>query len=742
MSNFKVPANQKKYARWVWLILLGPFAFLFLLVGLIATGVFGALPTFEELENPNSLLASEVYSSDMKTLGKYFRENRVNIHYKDLSPNIINALKATEDVRFEEHSGVDIRGLMRVLVKTVVLQQGAGGGSTITQQLAKNLFPRGESLSKPGLIIRKIKEWIIAVKLERNYTKHEILAMYLNTVEFGNNAFGIRSACTTYFQKDTKDVSLEEAAMLIGLLQAPSLYNPVRNPQNAINRRNTVIGQLEKYNFITEQQSDSLQKIPIKLNFQPDSHTSGLAQYFREVLKQDLMKWCKDHKKADGTPYNLYKDGLRIYTTIDTRMQAYAEDAVNTHMAELQKTFYDHWKGRIPWEDHPEIIDDAMKRSDRYRDMKAAGASESEIKKAFNKKVKMTVFSWKGERDTTMTPMDSIRYYKMFLRTGFMAMEPQTGYVRAWVGGNDYKYFQYDQVKDGKRQVGSTFKPFLYTLAMQEGYSPCYEVPNVPVTIIDKAGVAWTPSNSDGKYGGMLSLKEALANSVNCVSAYLMKQFGPEAVIQVARKMGISSPLDPYPSLALGTADVSVYEMVGAYSTFANKGVWTEPNYILRIEDKNGVVLQDFVPRKVEAISEETSYLMLNLMQGVTIFGTGARLRGSKYGFTNPIAGKTGTTQNQSDGWFMGITPELVAGCWVGCEDRSVHFRTTQLGQGANTALPVWGLFMKKVLADPDLNYSKGDFEKPEKPLGVELDCSKYKNPAGTNTDNKDFDIN
>lgn len=742
MSNFKVPANQKKYARWVWLILLGPFVFLFLLVSLIAAGVFGALPTFEELENPNSLLASEVYSSDMKTLGKYFRENRVNIHYKDLSPNIINALKATEDVRFEEHSGVDIRGLMRVLVKTVVLQQGAGGGSTITQQLAKNLFPRGESLSKPGLIIRKIKEWIIAVKLERNYTKHEILAMYLNTVEFGNNAFGIRSACTTYFQKDTKDVSLEEAAMLIGLLQAPSLYNPVRNPQNAINRRNTVIGQLEKYNFITEQQSDSLQKIPIKLNFQPDSHTSGLAQYFREVLKQDLMKWCKDHKKADGTPYNLYKDGLRIYTTIDTRMQEYAEDAVNTHMAELQKTFYDHWKGRVPWEDHPEIIEDAMKRSDRYRDMKAAGASESDIKKAFNKKVKMTVFSWKGERDTTMTPMDSIRYYKMFLRTGFMAMEPQTGYVRAWVGGNDYKYFQYDQVKDGKRQVGSTFKPFLYTLAMQEGYSPCYEVPNVPVTIIDKAGVAWTPSNSDGKYGGMLSLKEALANSVNCVSAYLMKQFGPEAVIQVARKMGITSPLDPYPSLALGTADVSVYEMVGAYSTFANKGVWTEPNYILRIEDKNGVVLQDFVPRKVEAISEETSYLMLNLMQGVTIFGTGSRLRGSKYGFTNPIAGKTGTTQNQSDGWFMGITPELVAGCWVGCEDRSVHFRTTQLGQGANTALPVWGLFMKKVLADPDLNYSKGDFEKPEKPLGVELDCSKYKNPSGTNTDNKDFDIN
>lgn len=742
MSNFKVPANQKKYARWVWLILLGPFVFLFLLVGLLAVGVFGALPTFEELENPNSLLASEVYSSDMKTLGKYFRENRVNIHYHDLSPNIINALKATEDVRFEEHSGVDVRGLLRVLVKTVVLQQGSGGGSTITQQLAKNLFPRGESLSKPRLIIRKVKEWIIAVKLERNYTKHEILAMYLNTVEFGNNAFGIRSACTTYFQKDTKDVTLEEAAMLIGLLQAPSLYNPVRNPQNAINRRNTVIGQLEKYNFITEQQSDSLQKVPIKLNFQPDSHTSGLAQYFREVLKQDLMKWCKEHKKADGSPYNLYRDGLRIYTTVDSRMQQFAEDAVNTHMAELQKTFFDHWKGRVAWDDHPEIIEDAMKRSDRYIDLKAKGVSEVKIKVELNKKVKMKVFTWKGERDTLLSPMDSIKYYKMFLRTGFMAMEPQTGFVRAWVGGNDYKYFQYDQVKDGKRQVGSTFKPFLYTVAMQEGYSPCYEVPNVPVTIIDKAGVAWTPSNSDGKYGGMLSLKEALANSVNCVSAYLMKQFGPDAVIQVARKMGITSPLEPFPSLALGTADVSVYEMVGAYSTFANKGVWTEPNYILRIEDKNGVVLQDFVPRKVEAISEETSFLMLNLMQGVTTFGTGARLRGSKYGFTNPIAGKTGTTQNQSDGWFMGITPELVAGCWVGCEDRAVHFRTTQLGQGANTALPIWGLFMKKVLADPDLNYSKGDFDRPEKPLGVEMDCSKYKNPSGTNSDNSDFDIN
>lgn len=729
-----------KYIKYLWIIVLAPVLFVFLLVGLTSAGIFGELPSFEELENPNSSLASEVYSADTKILGKYYVQNRVNIHFKDLSPNLVSALKATEDVRFEEHSGVDIKGLFRVFVKTIILQQDAGGGSTLTQQLAKNLFPRGET-NKVKIVFQKLKEWIIAVRLERNYTKQEILAMYLNTVEFGNNAFGIKSASTTYFSKQPSELKMEEAALLVGMLQAPSRYNPVRNVESATFRRNTVLGQMAKYNFISEEQKDSLINLPIKLNFRQESHTEGLAQYFREMLRQDLLKWCKDHKKADGTPYNLYRDGLRIYTTIDSRMQRYAEEAVQEHFAELQKTFYDHWKGRVPWSDHPELIDEAMKRSDRYISMKKGGASEAEIKKVFAKKTEMTLFSWKGEIDTTLSPLDSIKYYKMFYQTGFMSMEPQTGYVRAWVGGNNYKYFQYDHVKEGKRQVGSTFKPFLYTLAMQEGYSPCYEIPNVPVTIIDQAGVPWTPSNSDGKYGGMLSLKEALAESINCISAYLMKQFGPEAVVQVARKMGITSPLDPYPSLALGTADVSVYEMVAAYSTFANKGVYTEPQYILRIEDKNGVVLQDFVPRKVEAISEETSYLMLNLMQGVTLFGTGARLRGSKYGFTNPIAGKTGTTQNNSDGWFMGITPELVSGVWAGCEDRAVHFRTTQLGQGANVALPVWGLYMKKVYADPTLNYSKGSFEAPEKPLGVELDCSKYKNPVQQQNGGDDFGI-
>ncbi len=720
MSSFAPPKFQK-YLRLFWIAAAIPIVLLFFIVSATAYGLFGDLPSFEELENPKTYQATEVYSSDLKILGKYYIENRSIVHYADLSPSLINALKATEDIRFEKHSGIDIRGLLRAVVHF----GGAGGGSTLTQQLAKNLFPR-ENMSLPAFIIRKIKEWIIAVKLERSYTKEEILSMYLNTVEFGSNAFGIRSASITFFKKEPKELNTEESALLVGLLQAPSRYNPVRNPQNALARRNVVIGQLHKYKLLTDFEFDLLIRKPIKLNYEAEGHTTGPAPYFREMLRQELVRWCREHKKADGSSYNLYKDGLKIYTTINSHMQHYAEEAVKNHLSELQKTFNDHWKGKVAWKEFPEIITDAMKKSDRYHAMKEADSSEAAIKKAFNTKTKMKVFTWKGERDTLLSPLDSIKHYKMFLQTGFMSMEPQTGYIRAWVGGNDYKYFQYDHVKDGKRQVGSTFKAFLYTLAMQEGYSPCYKVPNVQVTITDPTtGVSWTPENSDGKYGGMLTLKYALAESVNCVSAFLIKQFGPEAVIQIARKMGITSHLDPYPSLALGTADVSVFEMVGAYSTFANKGVWVEPQYLLRMEDKNGVVLQDFVPKKVEAISEETAYLMLNLMKGVVDFGTSQRLR-FRYGFTNPIAGKTGTTQNQSDGWFMGITPELVSGCWTGCEDRSVHFRSIELGQGATLALPIWALYMKQVYADPSLNYSKEDFEKPEKPLSVELDCSKY----------------
>lgn len=708
-----------------WLMIVLPLVLVFSIVAVTASGMFGDLPSFEDLENPNSALASEVFSADGVLLGKYYYQNRTNVHYRELAPNLVNALKATEDIRYESHSGIDIRGLMRVLVKTVVLQQsGSGGGSTITQQLAKNLFPR-EKISGFKLATRKIKEWIIAVRLEKNYTKEEIIAMYLNTVEFGSNSFGIKSAAQTFFNKQPSQLKTEESAVLVGLLKAPTYYSPVRNPDNSIRRRNTVLYQMRRYDQITPQVYDSLKALPIKLRYQSEDHNAGTATYFREYLRLYLNKWCNDHKKNDGTNYNIYRDGLRIYTTIDSRLQKYAEDAVKEHMTSLQKSFFEHWKGRKAWAEVPEIITDAIKRSARYKELEENEADPDSIDKVFNTKVPMTIFTWKGERDTMMSPLDSIQYYKMFLLTGMMSMEPQTGYIKAWVGGTDYRYFKYDHVKEGKRQVGSTFKPFVYTLAMQEGYSPCYKVPNVRVTFTGEDGKLWSPENSDGKYGGMLSLKEALAESVNSVTAFLMKQFGPEAVIDIARKMGITSPIDPFPAICLGTPDISVYEMTGAYATFANKGVWTEPVFLTRIEDKNGVILQEFVPKKVEALSEETAFVTLSLLKGVVEVGTGVRLR-YKYGLTNPIAGKTGTSQNNSDGWFVGITPELVSGVWVGCEDRGVHFRTTALGQGASTALPIWAYFMKKVYSDKSINLSQADFERPEGKLSIELDCSRY----------------
>jgi len=726
----KASAGNRKYVKIFWALVLSPFLFMAIIIVLVSQNVIGnePLPTFDQLENPKSNLASEVISGDGKVLGKYFKENRTNIHYNELSPNIINALKATEDIRFESHSGVDIRGLLRAVFRGGT----AGGGSTITQQLAKNLFHEKPD-SKLERLVQKMQEWIISAKLERSYTKEEILAMYLNTVEFSSNAYGIKSASRTYFNKSPDSLNVQESALLVGMLQAPTRYNPSRNPKNALERRNVVLSQLKKYKFITEAQFDSIKTKPIKLSYQAEEHNVGLATYFREVLRGELTQWCKQHiNNSTGRPYNLYTDGLKIYSTIDSRMQRYAEEAMREHLTELQKTFYQHWKGKDPWGPHVEILTDGMRRSDRYYAMKQGGASEKEITKAFNKKVKMTVFSWKGDIDTVMTPMDSIKYYKKILRSGFMAMEPTTGHVKAWVGGIDYRYFQYDQVKDGSRQVGSTFKPFLYTVAMQEGYSPCYKVPNVRVSIpMPEGQPPWSPENSDNKYGGMLTLKEALANSVNCVSAYLMKEFGPDAMIAIARKMGITSPILPVPSICLGTADVSVFEMVGAYATFADKGVWTEPIYITRIEDKNGNVLEERIPRKVEAINEETAYLMLNLLKGVVEHGTGVRLR-YKYKLEAPIAGKTGTTQNQSDGWFMGITPDLVAGCWTGCEDRSVHFRSTDLGQGASVALPIWAMFMKKVYNDPTIKISQGDFARPNAPLSVELDCSKYVQPGSS----------
>lgn len=731
----------KKYIKIFWILIVTPLLLLVTLVIATALEWFGKLPTFEELENPKSNLATEIYTADGILLGKYYYQNRSNVHYRDLSPDLIHALKATEDIRFEEHSGVDIRGLARVLGKTVILRSSSsGGGSTLTQQLAKNLF-HNKPKSKWERARQKIQEWIIAVRLEKSYTKEEILAMYLNTVEFGENAFGIKSAARTFFNKTPDKLNVSESAMLVGLLQAPTRYSPVRNPKNALGRRGTVLAQMLKYNFLKKAEYDSISKIPIQLHYQSEDHNEGMATYFREVLRGELTQWCKENPKKDGSTYNIYKDGLRIYTTIDSRMQKYAEEAVREHLTELQKQFKDHWKGKVPWAQHPEVIEQGMKTSPRYQELKEAGIKEDSIKKVFNTKTEMTVFSWNGEIDTLMTPLDSIKYYKTFLQTGFMSMDPHTGYVKAWVGGNDYRYFQYDHVMQGKRQVGSTFKPFLYTLAMQEGYSPCYKIPNVPITIEIPGQPGWTPKNADGEYGGMLTLKEALANSVNCISAYLMKQFGPQATIGVARKMGITSPIDPVPAICLGTPDISVYEMVGAYGTFANKGVWTQPVYITRIEDKNGLVLKEYVPRKVEAISEETAYLMLNLLQGVVQYGTSVRLR-YKFGFTQPMGGKTGTTQEYSDGWFMGVTPDLVSGCWVGCEDRSIHFRTLTLGQGASMALPIWALYMKKVYADKSINLYQGEFEKPPGKLSVELDCSKYTEQNNINsTIDNDFKL-
>ena len=728
---------QRRYLTLFWLIFISPFVIIGLILFMATKGWIGEeLPSFADLENPKSALASEIVSCDQHVIGKYFIQNRTNIHYYELSPNVIHALKATEDIRFESHSGVDLRGLLRAVFSAGT----SGGGSTITQQLAKNLFHERPD-SKAQRVIQKIQEWIIAVQLERRYTKEEIMAMYLNTVEFSSNAFGIKSASRTYFNKTPDSLNVQEAAVLVGMLQAPTKFNPVRNPKNSLARRNVVLSQLAKYDFITRTQYDSISALPIKLDFQQDDHNYGMATYFREVLRKEMLDWCKEHiNNSTQKPYNLYTDGLKIYTTIDSRMQRYAEEAMKEHLTELQKKFFEHWKGREPWEKHTEILTEGMKRSDRYIAMKAAGATDKEINKAFATKVPMKIFSWKGEVDTMLSPMDSIKYHKKIFQCGFMAVEPKSGYVKAWVGGNDYRIFKYDHVKEGKRQVGSTFKPFLYTLAMQEGYSPCYQVPNVRVYFDLPTGETWSPDNSDNKYGGMLTLKQGLAESVNCVSAYLMKQFGPQAMIEICRKLGIESPIDPVPAICLGTPDVSVYEMVGAYAAFANKGVWTQPQYITRIEDKNGNVLQEFVPKKVEAINEQAAYLMTNLMQGVVQFGTGARLRG-QYKLTAPIAGKTGTTQNQSDGWFIGITPELAAGAWVGCEDRVVHFRSIEMGQGAREAMPIWALFMQRVYADKTLHISTADFEPPAEPLTVEMDCNKYKqdNRQDEGKDDKDF---
>jgi len=712
----KKNADFSKYVKAFWLLFVSGILFVVLFFFAISAGVFGELPTFEDLENPKSSLASEVIAVDGVVLGKYYIQNRSFTKYEELSPYLIEALIATEDARFEKHSGIDARGLLRA----IVFLGNKGGASTITQQLALNLFSGQRASSKPERIMQKLKEWVISIRLEQRYTKPEILAMYLNTVDFGYNSFGIKSAARTYFNKDVKNLNVQEAAVLVGILKGITLYSPVRNPERSLNRRNTVIGQMVKYGYLEESAADSIKALPIELNLRPQSHSAGLATYFREYLRMELNEWIENNRKPDGSKYNLYKDGLKIYTTIDSRMQEHAEEAVKVHMKALQQSFFDHWKGKEPWGEHTDILKMGMKRSDRYRSLKLEGYSDEEITSIFNTPVETRLFSWNGWIDTLISPMDSIKYAKRFLHTGFMAMEPQSGHVKAWVGGIDIDFSQYDHVNlTAKRQAGSTFKPLVYTLAIDNGFDPCSRIPNYPVTFEQFQN--WTPKNYDGKNGGSLTMFQGLAASINNIVAYLMKQVGPEAVIELSRNMGISSPMEPFPSLCLGAFDMSVYEMVGAYATYANKGVWTEPVYLTRIEDKNGNVLAEFYPETREALSEETAYAMVKLLQGVVDKGTARRLR-FRYNLTNEIGGKTGTTQNNSDGWFIGITPELAAGAWVGADDRAVRFRTTALGGGANAALPIWGEFFKRVYADQRIKLKPGVFEAPAE-MSIPVNC-------------------
>ena len=745
MMRDKKTAGKKWYQHYLfrfWILYLFSLLILFLFFVGIVHNVFGPMPSFEELENPQTNLATEIFSSDGKLLGTYYVENRSNVEYKDLPLHLVQALLATEDIRFERHAGVDMKALFRVAFG-VLTGNLKGGGSTLTQQLAKNLFPRERNLSTGQLVMRKFKEWITAIRLERNYSKQEILAMYLNTVDLGSQSWGIKIASKTFFNKDVDSLRIEESAVLVGVINAPTWYSPVRNPQRSFERRNLVIRQMEKYNFIDSETGDSLRQIPLDMSaFGLKGHATGLATYFREILRKDMREWCRTHFKADGTPYDLYKDGLKIFTTIDSRLQKYAEEAVVEHLRDdLQPAFFNHWKGytNAPFDFEPSLakkeisylMDLAMRRSYRYMQLREQGMPADSIKIIFNTPVPMKVFSWDGPVDTVMTPMDSIRYSKFFLQAGLLSVDPHTGHILAYVGGIDYRFFQYDHVKLSRRQVGSTFKPFLYALAMQEGeFTPCSKIANVQYSVDLPDGTIWSPRNtSSKKIGEEVTLKWALANSNNWISAFLIKRYPPHSVVSMARKMGVTAPLDPVPALALGSSDISLYEMTGAFNTFVNKGVYIQPIMVLRVEDKYGNVIDSFVPEKKEAMSEETAYLMLDLMKGVVQTGTGIRLR-LTYGLYNPIAGKTGTTQNQSDGWFMGITPDLTTGVWVGGEDRSVHFRTITLGQGANMALPIWALFIQKVYADKTLNISQGDFQKPLQPLSVTLDCDAYEQPA------------
>ena len=765
----KKKADQSfwKFIKWFWILFVtGIFAVAALFL-LASWGAFGELPTFESLENPQTNLASQIISSDGELLGKfYLDDNRTDVSYEDLPQNLVDALIASEDVRFREHSGIDWYGTLRALF----FLGKRGGASTISQQLARQLFVGVRSRNKFETIKQKAMEWVIATRLERSYTKEEIMKMYLNIYDFGNNADGIRSASRIYFGKEPKDLKTEESAMLVGMLQNSSYYNPLRREEITWKKRNLVLSQLAKYEFINESEKDSLQAMEINLNYNPESHRDGIATYFRMYLQGFMNSWIKKNPKpalkGQRDKWNLYLDGLRIYTTVDSRMQQNAEDAVGEHMKRLQAEFFHQntpdRNATAPFLDLDKseinrIMERAMRNSDRWRKMKTNGKSEKEIRESFTKKTEMTVFDWNSEtreKDTIMTPMDSIRYYKTFLRTAMMSMEPQTGHVKAWVGGVDYKHFQFDGVYQGARQPGSTFKPFVYAAAIDQlRLSPCDSLPDTQYCI--EAGKhgnpePWCPENADGKYSGkMYTLKKALANSVNSVTAQLIDRVGPKSVVSIVKNLGFTREIPEVPSIALGTPDVNLYEMVGAYGAFVNQGVYVKPIMVTRIEDKNGTVLYEYVPETKDVLSKDVAYAMLNLMEGVTEGGSGTRLRhsyqknateykeiitGYPYGFTNPIAGKTGTTQNQSDGWFMGLVPNLVTGVWVGGDDRAIHFSSLRYGQGASMALPIWGLYMKKNYADKDLGISDGEFPKPEN-LSINVDCSKTVNDTNEEVD-------
>ena len=713
-----------------------------------ALGLLGQMPELKQLENPKTNLATQILSSDGVVLGKfYFNDNRTPIAFDALPKNLVNALIATEDERFFSHSGIDLKGTLRALA----YMGKKGGASTISQQLARQLFVGVRSRNKVEAVLQKFKEWVLAVQLERRYTKKEIIAMYLNIYDFGYSADGVQSAAKIYFNTTPKALSIEQSATLVGMLKNSSLFNPLRRPERVEKRRNVVLNQMKRNGFISEVELDSLKQIPLEIDYTPDSHREGLATYFRAYLQQFMRKWTKNNPKPDGTNYDIFRDGLRIYTTIDSRLQQIGETAVDVHMANLQEEFFLQntpkanptapflvlREGEIDT-----LLYNKARRSERWRKMRASGKDDDAIWASFQKPVEMEVFSWKGDRDTLMSPLDSIRYYKHFLRASMMSMNPLTGHVKVWVGGFNYKHFQYDQVYQGRRQIGSTFKPFLYATAIDQlRLSPCDILPDALFCIepMKHGNVdAWCPKNSGDKYGRMRTLKNALANSVNTVSARLMDRVGPRPVINLARKMGITSYLPAVPSIALGTPDISLLEMVGAYSTFANKGIYVKPIMISRIEDKNGTVLFEVVPETRDVLSQESAYITIDLLKGVTEAGSGIRLRhqgadehnyayknvvtGYPYQFENPIAGKTGTTQNQSDGWFMGMVPNLVTGVWVGGEDRAVHFKDIAFGQGATMALPIWAMYMRDAYAIPELGISMEDFEAPEI-LTIPIDC-------------------